>query len=175
MADIYPGYIGGKPTEPFDEENTTLFTQLTIAELQCTEGLEKELKEDMERGSFFYQVMSKRLEVVEAIVSIYTRAFLCHIAINTAEVVLWAWTLNLLSVAEDRPVTLGIWAEYFPWGIPVPEARKAIWYAQKIPDKMRPRYESGQKGPDNLVDYMNIWPRDKDRDAVVKMIAETRV
>lgn len=128
--------IGNLPTQPMDQDMSSLMIQLMISGVRKMTDDEK---------PFLYQLIEKRVKACFS----YTIEdklilFLCFIAKSPGAAVMYLWYLQMVS--RDRGIkhmTLSELCNIFPIGFPSDKALHSVWNSQKV----------SWRGSDNMVDH----------------------
>lgn len=154
----------GLETQPMDEQQSEIFLTLCVVEEDCKRKQDYAGINDMEskmNDSFPpYQVLKKRLEACkkrvnpDMDVSVAVQMFCSSMCKTFGQAVMWAYTLNELSVDTNRPVDMTALAMGFPWGFPSAKEYDRAWVSQKV--KSHDIF-----GTSNAVDNFDTWAKRK--------------
>ena len=139
-----------RDNKPMDESTTMMLMQCIMMEKDgFKRGIDEEMDKNLEQ-SMALKVFEKRLEAAGVECTLPLAMFLTSMCDNPAKVVMWAYTVNLIRVADglSGPVTIEDMTRHFAWGFPLDSEYSKIWDEQK---------KEGQP-LGNMVDNFENWP-----------------
>lgn len=148
----YEGLLGCEVREMTQDESI-LFMQATLAEEDAQRAAPDYVAEEMAKDHG-YQIITKRMAAHGVRTTLMLKLFLVTISENPAHLVLWVYTLAHIQAKNPGSlVTIHVWGDHFPDGVPTKGAYDSVWGAQK---------RSSEDGPntstDNWLDYHVSWP-----------------
>lgn len=143
LSSDYKGYLGCAVRQLSDDEATTFLICVTH------DSMGDKVDENIVK-TFPFQVLNKRLIFTNAKVSDWTKAYVTSLCQSPADAVLWAFTLAHIYAKRNEEVTMVMWADEFPMGVPTDAEYHRLWDMQK-----------GKPGEkiDNWLDDFGVWPK----------------
>jgi len=135
----------GCPVREMTAEEAELFVGLNpLVHPTMSDDLWREV-----RGEFAIGIAVKRFEATNVAYDRSLLTFCASLCNNPAKVVMWCYTLHVMTARLGRPATLLDYAtDYFPHGVPTEDAYQELWSEQKHPDAPL----------GNAFDVMIAWP-----------------
>lgn len=119
--------------KPLSDKETKNFMSIFLAEQQGKKDIEKKILTDYSNDSRACEALVRRLQAAGA----YSRISpLCIVYISTlaesfGDVAIWTYTIFKTACTETQPLTISMFSELFPWGIPTREQKDLVWNKQK--------------------------------------------